>query len=162
MATKPPCSIRSASLADAPEIARLASQLGYPATAGEILARLEALLAKPNHFIAVAAAEEKPGLRGWIAAEKRDLLIASDRVEITGLVVDRAARRQGVGQILVAEVERWAVNRGVGEVVVRSNILRPESHPFYEQLGYHREKSQHAYLKRLMQPESSSSARAGA
>jgi len=149
MATKPPCSIRSASLADAAEIARLASQLGYPATAGEILARLEALLAKPNHFIAVAAAEEKPGLRGWIAAEKRDLLIASDRVEIMGLVVDRAARRQGVGQILVAEVERWAVTRGVGEVVVRSNILRPESHPFYEQLGYHREKSQHVYLKHL-------------
>jgi GNAT superfamily N-acetyltransferase len=79
-----------------------------------------------------------------------------------GLVVDHAARREGVGQILVAEVERWAVTRGVGEVVVRSNILRPESHPFYEQLGYHREKSQHAYLKRLMPPESSSSARAGA
>jgi len=150
MATKPPCSIRSASLADTPEIARLASQLGYPATAGEILARLEALLARPNHFIAVAAAEEKPGLRGWIAAEERHLLIASDRVEIMGLVVDRAARRQGVGQILVAEVERWAVTRGVGEVVVRSNILRPESHPFYEQLGYHREKSQHVYLKQLM------------
>ena len=110
----------------------------------------------------MAAAEKQPRLLGWIAAEARDLLITSGRVEIMGLVVDHAARREGVGQILVAEVERWAVTRGVGEVVVRSNILRPESHPFYEQLGYHREKSQHAYLKRLMQPESSSSARAGA
>ncbi|HEY2711378.1 MAG TPA: GNAT family N-acetyltransferase [Chthoniobacterales bacterium] len=147
MARKSFYSIRSATKADAAEIARLASQLGYPAAAGEILGRLESLLDRPNHFIAVAAAEKQPRLLGWIAAEERNLLITSKRVEIMGLVVDHSLRREGVGHTLVTEVERWAVKRGVGEVVVHSNIRRPESHPFYEQLGYHREKSQHVYLK---------------
>ena len=160
MATKSPYSIRRATLADAAEIARLASQLGYPAVAGEILGRLEPLLDRPNHFIAVAAAGKQPPLLGWIAAEKRNLLITSERVEIMGLVVDHSARREGIAQTLVAEVERWAVKHGVCAVVVRSNIFRPESHPFYEQLGYHREKSQHVYLKQLLQPGSSAPATA--
>jgi hypothetical protein len=34
-------------------------------------------------------------------------------------------------------------------IVVRSNVLRPESHGFYESLGYIRTKSQHVYSKCL-------------
>lgn len=142
-------SVRGAALADAAEIARLASQLGYPANASEILGRLELLLHRPSHFISVAADEASPRLLGWIAAEARNFLILTERVEIMGLVVDSEARRQGVGEALVGEAEHWARNRRVTGIVVRSNIVRPESHPFYERLGYQREKSQHVYLKHL-------------
>ena len=86
-------------------------------------------------------------LLGWIAAEERDVLIAARQVEITGLVVDDAARGEGVGRLFVSAVERWAKSRQLGRVVVRSNIVRLESHPFYERLGYVRDKSQHAYQK---------------
>ena len=64
-----------------------------------------------------------------------------------GLVVDHAARREGVGHALIAAIERWAKERGPGDIVVRSNTLRQESHPFYEGLGYRRKKSQHVYVK---------------
>jgi len=140
--------IRPAALADASEIARLAGQLGYPAEAKEISNRLESLLGRPNHFIAVAAAgETERDLLGWIAAEERELLVAPPQVEIMGLVVDHAARGGGVGQGLVTAVERWAKTRQSRHVVVRSNVVRTESHPFYERLGYSRLKSQHVYLK---------------
>ena len=142
--------IRPAALADASEIARLAGQLGYPAEAKEISNRLESLLGRSNHFIAVAAAgETERDLLGWIAAEERELLVATPQVEIMGLVVDHAARSRGVGQALVSAVEHWAKTVRLGHVVVRSNVVRPESHPFYERLGYSRLKSQHVYLKEL-------------
>ena len=34
-------------------------------------------------------------------------------------------------------------------LLVRSNVTRPESHPFYERLGYERIKTQHSYRKTL-------------
>jgi hypothetical protein len=34
-------------------------------------------------------------------------------------------------------------------MTVRSNVVRAESHPFYERLGYVRSKTQHAYRKHL-------------
>lgn len=141
--------MRPAILADAGEIARLAGQLGYPAEAKEISTRLELLLGQSKHFISVAVHENERQLLGWIAAEERDLLIATPQVEIMGLVVDHAARGGGVGRLLVGSVEDWATARGLGHVVVRSNIVRLESHPFYERLGYSRLKSQHVYFKEL-------------
>jgi GNAT superfamily N-acetyltransferase len=140
--------IRAATPADGGEIARLAGQLGYPAEAKEISSRLESLFGRANHFIAVAAAREnEKHLLGWIAAEERALLIATSRVEIMGLVVDHAVRSKGIGRALVTAVERWATSLGVWDVVVSSNIRRAASHPFYERLGYSREKSQHVYVK---------------
>ena len=50
---------------------------------------------------------------------------------------------------LMAAAEEWAVAHGFDEVILRSNVARPESHPFYESLGYTRTKTQHAYLKRV-------------
>ena len=32
---------------------------------------------------------------------------------------------------------------------VRSDIVRAESHPFYQRVGYERAKTQHVYRKRL-------------
>lgn len=145
--TKPRYTIRPATLNDSEEIARLAGELGYPAAPAEITARLQSLLGQANHFLAVAAIHGEKSLLGWIAAEERTLLVASAQIEIMGLVVDQTARREGVGHALIAAVERWARERGLGDVVVRSNTLRQESHPFYEGLGYRRKKSQHVYVK---------------
>lgn len=86
---------------------------------------------------------------GWIHGAEQLLVESGARCEILGLVVDEAVRRGGIGRRLVQAAEQWAVSRGLSEVSVRSAVARAESHPFYQQLGYERVKSQHVYRKRL-------------
>lgn len=144
MTAKSP-SIRPATLHDAAEIARLSTQLGYPATESAMRERLEQLLPSPRQVVFVAEAGH--GLLGWVAGELRLILESGSRVELAGLVVDASARRTGIGSQLVREVEQWALAKGCGAVFVRSNVARGEAHPFYERLGYERVKTQHAYRK---------------
>jgi GNAT superfamily N-acetyltransferase len=139
--------IRRALLSDSDAIAALASELGYPSSSEQIRARLQTLLPRDSHFIAIA--ENGGSAAGWVAAEERMLLESGKRAEIVGLVVAVNARRFGIGRALVREAESWARDRGVETIGVRSNVVRPEAHPFYESLGYTRSKTQHAYSKRL-------------
>jgi GNAT superfamily N-acetyltransferase len=106
MTAKSP-SIRPATLHDAAEIARLSTQLGYPATEGAMRERLEQLLPSPRQVVFVAEAGH--GLLGWVAGELRLILESGSRVELAGLVVDASARRTGIGSQLVREVEQWAL-----------------------------------------------------
>jgi GNAT superfamily N-acetyltransferase len=139
---------RRALPSDAAEIARLSTELGYPNSGSEISTRLVRLLARPEHCVFVVE-KESARLLGWIAVEKRLLLVSGPKVEIVGLVVDRQARRLGVGKTLVAAAEEWTRGEGMKNIFVRSNVVRPDSHHFYESLGYRRAKTQHFYAKRL-------------
>lgn len=132
---------------DTAEVARLAGELGYPVDTQAMAARLDELMGDPRHCVLVLDGEGH--LAGWIAAERRLSLEVSERVEITGLVVDGSTRRGGAGRTLIAAVEAWAAGQGIDVVVVRSNVQRQAAHPFYERLGYERQKSQHVYGKRL-------------
>jgi len=140
--------IRAAAVGDAAEISRLSAQLGYPADAAIFARRLAALLDSPKHAVLVVGAGDAR-LHGFVAVERRLVLETGERAEIVGLVVDVVARRGGVGRALVAAAERWSRALGMDELFLRSNIVRPEAHPFYESLGYVRTKTQHVYLKRL-------------
>ena len=140
--------LRRARSEDATEIARLVTVLGYPVEAGAILPRLQALLVHPDHLVTVAAAPNDR-LSGVIMAEHRALLLYGPQVEIMGLSVGSEARRMGVGRALVKAVEDWARQFGDSQIVVRSNVVRPESHPFYEKIGYKRKKTQHVYARSL-------------
>jgi GNAT superfamily N-acetyltransferase len=139
---------REARVSDAAGIARLSGELGYPIGEDEMTERLRRLLPLDSQFVAVV--EDADGrLLGWIGAERRFLLESGERMEIVGLVVGSEARRRGIGASLVGAAERWAVAQGQPSVLVRSNVTRLESHPFYESLGYSRRKTQHAYAKAL-------------
>ncbi|TWH99951.1 N-acetylglutamate synthase-like GNAT family acetyltransferase [Luteimonas cucumeris] len=140
--------VRHATLADAAQIARLSTQLGYPASVEVFATRLQKLLDSPTHAVLVAVGDDGR-LVGFVATEQRITLELGERVEIVALVVDAEARRGGVGKALIAAAEQWAQDIGTPEVFLRSNILRPEAHPFYERLGYTRTKTQHAYHKPL-------------
>lgn len=140
-------SIRHARIEDAPEIARLSEQLGYPMTPADAAARLKRLLDMPTHVVFVLA--EDDGLRGYVAAEHRLLLQSGERVDIVGLVVDERSRRSGGGGALLTAAELWAMKRGVKRLRVRSDTTRTDSHAFYEALGYTPIKTQHAYSKTL-------------
>jgi GNAT superfamily N-acetyltransferase len=139
--------IRRARFGDAEEMARLAAQLGYPVTVAEMAERLVALLPNGRHCIAVAASGER--LLGRVHVEHRSSLELGDRAELMALVVDSSARRRGLGRALVEYAEAWALSRGLAALTVRSNAARELSHPFYEALGYTRDKTQHVYSKTL-------------
>lgn len=140
--------LRRARLDDAAELARLSAQLGYPQHETTFASRLRRLLVSADHPVIVATDDNRT-LLGFVAIEHRLMLELGERVEIVGLVVDDRARRRGIGQALVRAAEDWARELGVAEVMVRSNIVRAESHPFYEGAGFSRTKTQHVYRKRL-------------
>ena len=139
---------RLAQLSDAEEMARLSIEFGYSTTIAHTTWSLAALLESPRHFVAVVPGPSG-ALLGWLVAERRLLLETGEFVEITGLVVTPLARRLGVGTALVVAAERWALDQGFGTIRVRSNVTRPESHPFYESIGFTRKKTQHTYEKPL-------------
>ena len=139
--------IRPATHNDATEIARLATELGYPTAAAVMADRLAALLDDPRHHVAVAAG---PGgrLLGWAHVEHRQSLEGGQRAELMGLIVDSTARQRGLGRGLVETIQAWVTARGLKALTVRSNAARIESHPFYAALGFEHEKTQHVYVKR--------------
>jgi GNAT superfamily N-acetyltransferase len=143
--------IRKATTDDAPAIAQLSGQLGYPVEARVMRERLERFLQLEEHAVFVA---ETTQVVGWIHCAEHELLEVGRHAEIWGLVVADGQRGKGVGRQLIDAVERWTRSRGLDEISVRSNVIRPESHPFYERLGFSRYKTQHAYRKRLTLPES--------
>ena len=139
--------VRRAAPDDAPHVAALSRVLGYPVDPGVMSERLAHLAARDADAVFVAVDRDR--IVGWIHGSERELLEVGRQVEILGLVVDLTARRSGAGRALVDAVERWAASRGVAQVSVRSNVVRVESHPFYERLGYKRVKTQHSYRKAL-------------
>jgi GNAT superfamily N-acetyltransferase len=139
---------RSPQLSDVPRLSELSSQLGYPVSEDELGRRLGHLLSRADHQLVVAE-NSAGGVVGWIHAAEQWVLESEPACEILGLVVDQGCRGQGFGRTLVDAIEVWARTRGIAAVRVRSNVVRTESHPFYQRLGYRQVKSQHVYRKSL-------------
>jgi GNAT superfamily N-acetyltransferase len=144
----PEPTIRRAAGQDAPRLAELSGVLGYPAAVAELGDRLQRLLASSQDIVLVAESATGETV-GWLHGAEQELLESGRRCEILGLVIDPEHRGQGIGRCLVGAVEAWARARDLKQMTVRSNVVRTESHPFYERLGYARAKTQHAYRKRL-------------
>lgn len=139
--------IRKARSEDAARIAELSGTLGYPVTADAMAERLGRMLPLETHTVFVA--EASGNIVGWTHGAEQELLEMGFRCEILGLVVAEGQRGLGTGRRLVEAIEQWARARGLAQIFVRSNVIRPESHPFYERIGYERYKTQHAYRKQL-------------
>ena len=137
------------SIADAPAVARLATQLGYPSTPSQMEQRFRALENAQEASVMVAEGPDGTVL-GWIHVFITRQLESDPGAEIGGLVVDEGARGRGVGSALVASVEAWARERGYEGVSVRSNVIRLEAHEFYKSRGYQVLKSQFKLRKKLV------------
>jgi GNAT superfamily N-acetyltransferase len=144
--------VRSATLGDAEQIARLAGQLGYPATTGETAQRLAAIRANSQH--AVLVADDHGTLWGWVHVVLSDSLLVDSQAEIAGLVVDELHRERGIGQALLEDAEQWARQKGCRWVRLRSNVQRVQAHGFYERMGYEVNKLQKSFRKDLGKPGS--------
>jgi len=139
-------SIRRASEEDAQAVARLSATWGYDADEEVIRRRLRAILLSDSDLMVVAV-NPSGQVVGWLQAHAAHKVGSGFGVEIVGLVVDPEVRRQGVGGRLVRHAEQWAGARSAETIVVRSNVLRVESHHFYPALGYARSKTQAVYQK---------------
>ena len=138
--------LRSATINDAPKIAGLSAQLGYPAESCDIVNRLSELGTDRSHHIAVAQLVNGDVV-GWIHVMTLTHLESGKFAEIVGLVVNEPHRRLGIGEALVRNAEAWSATRDCGTITVRSNVLRAETHRFYERLGYPLLKQQKVFRK---------------
>ena len=140
--------LRSARLSDAPAIAVLATQLGYPSRTEEAEERLRDVLARPDAAVLVAEDEDGAviGYGHVFGAHRVD---ANPFAEIGALVVDEGRRSRGTGAALVAALEAWAAERGYRELRVRSNVVRDRAHAFYERLGFGRVKRQQVFARAI-------------
>ncbi len=140
--------IRSATLQDAPALAALSGELGYPATEAALYARLLEISQRADHAIFVAEAAQA-GLIGWVHVYTSHLLERDLQAEIGGLVVSAAHRRLGAGRQLMRRAEQWALAHQCEAVCLRSNLLREEAHAFYRQAGYEVTKTSLTFRKWL-------------
>ena len=140
--------IRRAKSADAPQIAVLSGQLGYPATAEQIRKRLRGIKPPSQHAVFVANSA-KDGVIGWVHVSRQPLLESEVRAEVNGLVVAEGQRSLGAGARLLAAAEEWARRHGCKEMSVRSNVIRERAHKFYERNGYEHYKTQKSFRKPL-------------
>jgi GNAT superfamily N-acetyltransferase len=133
---------------DAPRVAELAGELGYPSTVEQILARKTELdrQGKSGLFVAEAAGGE---VVGWIIVSEMCSLELDPHAEVKGLVVAESARNHGIGVLLMEVGEAWALARGLREIVLRSNVIRDRAHAFYKRIGYEEQKRQVKFRKQL-------------
>lgn len=139
--------LRAAEPSDAAAVSALSGELGYPADVSEMRARLERLCVSREHGVFVAW--DDTAVLGWIHVSAVEHLQAEARAEIGGLVVAEAARSRRIGAQLVARAEAWARARGLGAVLVRSQIKREDAHRFYLREGYAQTKTSAVFTKVL-------------
>jgi GNAT superfamily N-acetyltransferase len=138
---------RPARLADAAGLVGLVEELGHPTPPAELEARLSGLLARPDQ--AVFVAEEGPELLGWIHVQEFLSFAGEPAGLVTGLVVDPAARRRGIGRGLMHSAEEWSRGRGLASLRLRARTARRAAHAFYRSLGYAHAKTQLQFRKEL-------------
>ena len=141
--------VRNAKLSDVKQIARLCGQLGYPATAAQIAARLRRLWPAAKHAVFVAESSGGGGVVGWLHVSVSHLLEGDLRAEVNGLIVAEGQRSAGAGAKLLDAAEKWARRRHCRGVNVRSNVIRERAHKFDERQGYEHYKTQKAFRKAL-------------
>lgn len=149
-----PIPLRDATFDDLAEVTRLVGVLGYPSDLETMAPRLRVWLSQPHCGLFVATLPEDPqALAGLVATEYRVVLEHDPRAEVMAMVVDARARRRGLGRQLIDHAAAWAAARGVNTLFLRSNIVRPEAHGFYQGLGFTRAKTQHVYERAVLRTQ---------
>ena len=125
--------VREAQAADAPAIAGLLDQLGYPTESAAVEQRLERLQIVGDRILVADVDGTAVGLAHLqvTPALERERPAA----KIGALVVDDAHRGHGIGRALVHTLEEEARLRGCGVLFLTTSEGRDDAHAFYERVG---------------------------
>ncbi|MEO7430519.1 MAG: GNAT family N-acetyltransferase [Dokdonella sp.] len=140
--------IRAARTYDAPALADLCAELGYPTTRQQIVKRLAAIDGTADCSVLVAENAEGRVV-AWLQVAIAARLSEEPCAEIVGLVVRESARGGGLGKRLIDAAEQWAQARCVKRIRVRSRQERERAHRFYERAGFQTIKNQRVFGKSL-------------
>jgi GNAT superfamily N-acetyltransferase len=139
-------SIRAATAPDAERLATLLTDEGYPAGPSDLAARIERF-STPGSRVLVAEAADT--VVGFIAFHVIPRFETDERfIRVIALVVDPGERERGVARLLLADVERIAIDDGVSFLEVTAGRHRPEARQLFESLGY--EATVTSYLRRRL------------
>jgi GNAT superfamily N-acetyltransferase len=129
--------IRSALSQDIPGIAELMTELGYPTSSEEMLARYDQIAIHPDYRAIVAVTDKHlVGMIGLIRChyfEKNGTY-----VRIAATIVKSEFRRHGIGRKLMQSAENWAAEVGANSIMLNcgNRPERAEAQLFYSGLGY--------------------------
>ncbi|TMJ65395.1 MAG: GNAT family N-acetyltransferase [Alphaproteobacteria bacterium] len=141
--------IRACTPEDSAAVSTLLDELGYTVSirqATEQVTELGKTGADPI-FLALADGQ----ILGLLALHlSRMLQYPSPIVRVTALVVDRRARRRGVGKLLMQHAEQVGSAAGCEFVELTSAMDRAEAHAFYRNIGY--EPNSLRFRKPLVRP----------
>jgi GNAT superfamily N-acetyltransferase len=141
-----PITLRAARPADAPALAGLLVELGYPQPAAALGPRIAALADTATDTVLVAEVDGR--IVGMASLHVTPFFNEDQRRgRITALVVDPGQRRRGIGHHLLQAIEAAASTRGCGAVELTSSPHRHGAHRFYLAAGY--QDLPHRFLKQL-------------
>jgi GNAT superfamily N-acetyltransferase len=121
------------------------NEMGYEYPVEDTKKQLKQLLNDSNHKIYVALVEDK--VVGYIHANNYDLLYSPHLKNIMGIAVSSCFRKNGIGKMLLEQVEKWAKDTGAYGVRLVSGATRVGAHAFYISCGYEGNKEQKNFKK---------------
>jgi ribosomal protein S18 acetylase RimI-like enzyme len=134
--------IRQGRPADAAAVAGLTVQLGevgHGQPEPGVEERFRKLLELPGYLLLVAENEGGRVIGLLNASQRWTLWHTGPCVLIEELVVDREARRQGVGRALIEATLGWARAQGCSEVELSTETDNLPAQAFYRKLGFESE-----------------------
>ncbi|MEA5471294.1 GNAT family N-acetyltransferase [Spirulina sp. 06S082] len=127
--------IREAIIDDAPIIAILLDQLGYPNAEAFIITKVHQQLSHPDTLLLVA--EKDKQVLGFINLHFiPQLALGGDFCRISYFCISENARGLGLGRKLLERAETEAKARGCDRLEVHCHSRRKLAHRFYRQQGY--------------------------
>ena len=121
--------LRSAVLADADDVARLLTVMGFPCDIDEAAERIDAIAGNDRQALVVARREG--GVCGLIAIDFMYYLpLGTTTCRVTALVVSPTAQGLGIGRQLLKDAERRARSGGAARIELTSGSQRTEAHAF--------------------------------
>ncbi|HEX6311357.1 MAG TPA: GNAT family N-acetyltransferase [Acidimicrobiia bacterium] len=142
--------VRAATDDDAGAVAALLTQLGYPTSPDDALARRRDVTSAGSE---VLVDDDGGRVVGVVSFHVIPLLAEGGGfVRITALAVAEDRRGEGVGRLLVREVERRAREQGATSAEVSSGLkeTRIDAHRFYPSLGYRRADQESVVYRRTL------------
>lgn len=127
--------LRNAVIADADDVARLLTELGYPCDTGEAVERISNILDNDRQALVLARSQGR--VCGLIALDFMYYLpLGTTTCRVIALVVTPDAQRHGIGRQLLRDAECRARDAGAARIELTSGSQRVDAHAFYRACGY--------------------------